>query len=171
MLLSIRLVLGRRRRFAGAEQGSRVSQGSLNPFCERVRATEYAPRGRFTLHERTHGLAEISDKRHTAFKSTKPLSNCTTWGLWQGARGGRALAEVHSAPTEPRRRSASTQRVRMARRKNKFFPALLLLTTECALIELREHRGARRDRPAEARKKGRSVDVTLFSSWSSQSFS
>ena len=54
-----------------------------------MRATEYAPRGRFTLHERTHGLAEISDKRHTAFKSTKPLSNCTTYGtvLWTRVLG------------------------------------------------------------------------------------
>ena len=31
--------------FAGTERGARVSQFSLNPRGERVRATEYAPRG------------------------------------------------------------------------------------------------------------------------------
>ena len=34
----------RRWRFAGAERGSSVSQFALNPFCERMRAPEHAPR-------------------------------------------------------------------------------------------------------------------------------
>ena len=63
----IKLVLvvkgrGRRRRrlrFVGAEPGSRDSQGFLDPRCQRVLATEHAPRGPFNLLERRHGLAEI----------------------------------------------------------------------------------------------------------------
>ena len=49
----------RRRRFAGAERGSRPSQSSLHPFCLRVRAAEHAPRGPCRLLERRQGLAEI----------------------------------------------------------------------------------------------------------------
>ena len=60
MLLSIFLFLGRC--FAGAEGGSRVSQGVLNPDCDWVRATEHAPCGRLHLLERTHGLAEIVER-------------------------------------------------------------------------------------------------------------
>ena len=51
-----------RRCFAGAERGSRVSQFVLNPLCERVRATEDAPRGRFHVLEPRHGLAEIVER-------------------------------------------------------------------------------------------------------------
>ena len=31
-------------------------------LCDRVRAAEHAPRGRFYLPERRHGLAEISER-------------------------------------------------------------------------------------------------------------
>ena len=48
-----------RRRLAGVERGSRVSQVVLNPHCERVRATEHAPRGAFYVLEHRRGLAEI----------------------------------------------------------------------------------------------------------------
>ena len=51
-----------RRRFAGAEDGSRVSQVVIDPYCERVRATKHAPRGPFRLLERRHGLAEIVER-------------------------------------------------------------------------------------------------------------
>ena len=44
------------------EHGSRVSQVALNVHCERVRATEHAPRGPFNLFERIHGLAEIVER-------------------------------------------------------------------------------------------------------------
>jgi hypothetical protein len=53
-------VLGRR--FAGAERGSRFSQGPLDPRCERVRAAEYLPRNTCHLNERRHGLAEIVER-------------------------------------------------------------------------------------------------------------
>ena len=49
----------RRRRLAGAERGSRFSQGVLNPFCDRVRATEHAPGGPCRIFEDRHALAEI----------------------------------------------------------------------------------------------------------------
>ena len=52
----------RRRRFAGAERGSRVLQGGLNPSFGRVRATEHAPGGLFRALERRHGLAEIVER-------------------------------------------------------------------------------------------------------------
>ena len=52
----------RRRRFAGAERGSRVSQGVLDPRCQRVRVTEHAPRRPFRVLERGHGLAEIVER-------------------------------------------------------------------------------------------------------------
>ena len=51
------------RRLAGAERGSRVSQGSLDRLCGRVRTAEHAPRGPFRLLERRHGLAEIVERR------------------------------------------------------------------------------------------------------------
>ena len=51
----------RRRRFAGAERGSRVSQFALNLHCKRVRAAEHAPRDPFRVLERCHGFAEISE--------------------------------------------------------------------------------------------------------------
>ncbi len=56
-------VLCRRRRLAGAERGSRVSQVALNCRCERVRAAHHAPRGPFRLFERRHGFAEIVERR------------------------------------------------------------------------------------------------------------
>ena len=72
MLLSIFLFLGRC--FAGAEGGSRLEQGSLNPDWERVRATEYAPRGRFHVLERTHGLAEIVERGVVVHVGAPPAS-------------------------------------------------------------------------------------------------
>ena len=52
----------RRRRLAGGERGSRDSQIVLHVYCERVRATEHAPRGPFHVLERRHGLAEIIER-------------------------------------------------------------------------------------------------------------
>ena len=52
----------RRRRFAGAERCLRVLQFVLDIFCERVLATEHAPRGSFRFLERPHGLAEIVER-------------------------------------------------------------------------------------------------------------
>ena len=52
----------RRRRLAGAERGSRVSQVVLNSFCDRMRATEHAPRGPFRLLERRHSRSEIAER-------------------------------------------------------------------------------------------------------------
>ena len=46
----------------GAERSSRTSQFALNPFCERVRASEHAPRYRLDVLERAHGLAEIVER-------------------------------------------------------------------------------------------------------------
>ena len=48
-----------RLRFAGAERGSRDSQGPLHIHHDRVRATKHAPRDPFSVLERRHGLAEI----------------------------------------------------------------------------------------------------------------
>ena len=48
-----------RTRFAGAEDGSRASQGIINVHCHRVRAAEYAPCCPCQLLERRHGLAQI----------------------------------------------------------------------------------------------------------------
>ena len=48
-----------RRFFAGAEPGSHDLQVFLNPFCERVRATEDTSRDPFHVLVRLHGLAEI----------------------------------------------------------------------------------------------------------------
>ena len=53
---------GRRRCFAGAERGSRVSQFVLNPFCDRMRAAEHTPRDPFCLLKRRHGLAQIVER-------------------------------------------------------------------------------------------------------------
>ena len=55
-------VLPAPRRLAGAEQGSGVSEGFLNPRCGRVRAAKYAPRGRRHILERRHGLADIVER-------------------------------------------------------------------------------------------------------------
>ena len=51
--------LCRWRFFAGAERGTCVLQCVLDLRCERVRATEHAPRGPFYILESLHGLAEI----------------------------------------------------------------------------------------------------------------
>ena len=51
-----------RRRFAGAERGSRCSHGSLMCSCGRVRATEDASRDPFCLLERRHGLVKIVER-------------------------------------------------------------------------------------------------------------
>ena len=51
-----------RRHFAGAERGSRLAQIPLNLHCERVHATENAPRDPFSVLERRHGLAEIVER-------------------------------------------------------------------------------------------------------------
>ena len=45
--------------FADAEDGSCVLQCALNHRCERVCATEHAPRNPFRLLECRHGLADI----------------------------------------------------------------------------------------------------------------
>ena len=63
MALSLRLATWRRRRLAGAERSSRVSQGDLNPSCDRVRAAEHAPSDSLHVLERRHGLAEIVECR------------------------------------------------------------------------------------------------------------
>jgi hypothetical protein len=51
-----------RRRFAGAERGSRVSQEPLNPHRDRVRATKYAPRDPCSVLERRHGLEDVVER-------------------------------------------------------------------------------------------------------------
>ena len=50
-----------RRRFAGVEPGSRVSQIILNRRGEWVRATKHAPRDPCNVFELCHGLAEIDE--------------------------------------------------------------------------------------------------------------
>ena len=52
----------RRRRVAGAERSSRVSQGYLDRPYARMRATEHAPRGPFHVLERRHSLAELVER-------------------------------------------------------------------------------------------------------------
>ena len=46
----------------GAERLSRIFQGALNSFCERVRAAEQASRDPFRVLERRHCLAEIVER-------------------------------------------------------------------------------------------------------------
>ena len=65
-----------RRRFVGAERGSRVLQILLNLHCERVRATEHAPRNRFNLFERRHGFAEIIERGVIMWPRRQ-------WSCWQ----------------------------------------------------------------------------------------
>ena len=51
-----------RRHFAGAERDSSLAQIPLNLHCERVHATENAPRDPFSVLERRHCLAEIVER-------------------------------------------------------------------------------------------------------------
>ena len=51
-----------RRRFAGAERGSCVSQFAPNPHCVWVRAAEHALCGPFRVLKRRHGLAHIVER-------------------------------------------------------------------------------------------------------------
>ena len=62
----------RRRRFAGAERGPRLSQAVLNPHCGRVRATKHAPRNPCCLLERRHCLAEIVECGAGVPRGTRP---------------------------------------------------------------------------------------------------
>ena len=48
--------------FAGAERCTRVSQVDLNSLCERVSATEHAPRDPFRRFEDRHGLAKTVER-------------------------------------------------------------------------------------------------------------
>jgi hypothetical protein len=66
----------RRRRFAGAERGSRVSQGSFHLQNGRVRAAEHAPRDPFRLLERRHGLAGFVDSRAASCIGCKFMAAC-----------------------------------------------------------------------------------------------
>ena len=59
---NVYLRLSRRRRLAGAEVGSPVSQGNLNRPYGRVRAAKHTTRGPFRVLERRHGLAEIVER-------------------------------------------------------------------------------------------------------------
>ena len=52
----------RRRRFAGAEVGSRFSQIVFKTPCERVRASEHAPHDRFRVLVYRHGLAKVVER-------------------------------------------------------------------------------------------------------------
>ena len=63
LLLIIVLLRTPRRRLAGAERGSRVSQALLNRRCERVRASKHAPRNTFRVFKRRHGLTDIAERR------------------------------------------------------------------------------------------------------------
>ena len=45
----------------------RILQARTNRICERVCATEYAPRGPFSLRERRHGLIEIVERAVVIF--------------------------------------------------------------------------------------------------------
>ena len=49
----------RRRRLAGVERYSRVSQGCLNRHRQRVRAAKHASRERCQILEYRHGLADV----------------------------------------------------------------------------------------------------------------
>ena len=65
-----------RRRFAGAELGSRASQIVLNLYFERMRAAEHAPRDPRCLLERRHSLTEIVERRavvHVERRCVNPL--------------------------------------------------------------------------------------------------
>ena len=52
-----------RRRFAGAEPGSRVLQAALSLFRERMRGAEDTPRDPFRVLEHVHGLALFFARR------------------------------------------------------------------------------------------------------------
>ena len=58
----VHLRVPRRRRFAGAEGGSRVLQCVLNGVCRRVCAAEDAPRDPFNFLEPHHGLADLVER-------------------------------------------------------------------------------------------------------------
>ena len=58
----------------GAERGSRCSQGTLNPLCERVRAAEHAPRDPFRLLERRHGFAQIVERGSVVLVECPPIN-------------------------------------------------------------------------------------------------
>ena len=56
------MLLPLRRRLAGAEHGSRVLQIAPHRSCQRMRATQHAPRDQFRVLERRHSLAEIVER-------------------------------------------------------------------------------------------------------------
>ena len=79
---------GLRRRLAGAERDSCVSQLILDPRCGRVRATEHAPRGPSYLLERRHAFAEIVERGAGVLAERHRVV-----GQWGGAGG--AFCEDH----------------------------------------------------------------------------
>jgi len=83
--------------FAGEERGSRLSQIALNLHCDRVRATEHAPRGPFYVLERRHGLAVLVERGvGVQVERQRVNPSNTSWrvvGQWGGAGG--AICEYH----------------------------------------------------------------------------
>ena len=63
-----------RRRFAGAERGTRISQMRLNVHCDRMRAPKDAIRDPSNFLERRHGLAEIVERGAGVFVERQPVS-------------------------------------------------------------------------------------------------
>ena len=56
------ILLATRRRFADAEQDSRLPQGTVHILYDRVCATKHAPRRPCRLLQRRHSFAEIAER-------------------------------------------------------------------------------------------------------------
>ena len=76
-MATLRVFLIVRRLFAGVERFSHDLQVFLNPSCHRVRTAEHAPRDRFYLLERRHGLAEIVERGVVVKKERRRVGGST----------------------------------------------------------------------------------------------
>ena len=104
-----------RLRFAGAERGSRDSQGPLHIHYDRVRATKHAPRDPFSVLERRHGLAEIVECG--AVVSVERLRIRTSAERDKREHYKRRAARLAKSPAHARRKSQPK-----TRKDEKIFP-------------------------------------------------
>ena len=83
-----------------------MSQEVSNPFCERVRASEHAPRGPFNFLERSNGLADIVERgvivvvervRVIHGVAALPLGEATARGVSEGVLAHDAHNSYHYA--------------------------------------------------------------------------
>ena len=97
-----------------SELGSRASQGILDPRCVGVRTAEHAPRSRFRVLERRHGLAEIAKGGAFVIAERRCVRRDAHRRGARGPASGGASDRVRGGVLLRRARVAAGRRVRFS---------------------------------------------------------